>query len=98
MRVMLKFMLPVEKGNRAFDDGTLKKTLESVMNKFEPEAAYFAPMDGKRAGMLFFDLAEPSQIVEVVEPLFANLDAAVEIIPVMNGDDLGKGFTKVTQK
>jgi hypothetical protein len=96
MRMMLRFTLPVEKGNQAFKDGSLGKTLESIINKLKPEAAYFAPMDGKRSGMLFFDLAEPSQIVEVVEPLFANLNAAVELLPVMNGDDLRKGLGKAS--
>src|SRR5262249_52889887 len=60
MRMMLRFTLPVEKGNQAFNDGSLAKTMESVMIKLKPEAAYFAPLDGKRAGMLFFDVAEPS--------------------------------------
>jgi hypothetical protein len=68
------------------------------MNKLKPEAAYFGPSDGKRSGMIFFDLAEPSQIVEVVEPLFSNLNAAVEIVPVMNGEDLRKGIAKATKK
>jgi hypothetical protein len=47
-------------------------------------------MNRKKSGMMFFDLAEPSQIIEVVEPLFMKLNADVEIIPVMNGDDLRK--------
>ena len=98
MRMMLKFTLPVEKGNQAFNDGSLGRTMESVMTKLKPEAAYFAPLDGKRSGMLFFDIAEPSQIVEVVEPLFLNLDAAVEIVPVMNAEDLKKGLAKASQK
>jgi hypothetical protein len=97
MRVMLKFTLPVEKGNQAIKDGSLGKTLESIMNKLKPEAAYFAPLDGKRSGMIFFDLAEPSQIVEVVEPLFLNLNAATEIVPVMNADDLRKGLAKAAK-
>ena len=96
--MMLRFTLPVEKGNQAFNDGSLGRTMESVMTKLKPEAAYFAPLDGKRSGMLFFDIAEPSQIVEVVEPLFLNLDAAVEIIPVMNAEDLRKGLAKASQK
>ena len=54
------------------------------MNKLKPEAAYFSTMDGKRGGMMFFDLADASQIVEIVEPLFSNLNAAVDILPVMN--------------
>ena len=98
MRMMLRFTLSVEKGNQAFNDGLLGRTMESVMTKLKPEAAYFAPLDGKRSGMLFFDIAEPSQIVEVVEPLFLNLDAAVEIIPVMNAEDLRKGLAKASQK
>ena len=98
MRVMLRFTLPVEKGNQAFKDGSLGKTLESIMNKLKPEAAYFGPSDGKRSGMMFFDLAEPSQIVEVAEPLFSNLHAAIEIVPVMNGDDLRKGIAKAAPK
>jgi hypothetical protein len=93
---MLKITVPVAKGNQAFKDGSLGKTVESVMNKYKPEAAYFAPMNGKRSGMMFFNLAEPSQIIEVVEPLFLNLDAEVEIIPVMNGDDLRKGLEKAS--
>ena len=98
MRMMLKFTLPVEKGNAAINDGSLGRTMESVLSKLKPEAAYFAPMDGKRGGMIFFDLAEPSQIVEVVEPLFLNLDAATELVPVMNADDLRKGLGKIAKK
>jgi hypothetical protein len=48
--------------------------------------------------MMFFDLAEASQIVEIAEPLFANLNAAIEIVPVMNGDDLRKGIAKAAPK
>jgi hypothetical protein len=55
-------------------------------------------MDGKRARMMFFNLPDASQIVEIVEPLFSNLNAAVEIVPVMNGDDLRKGIAKATKK
>jgi hypothetical protein len=94
MRMMLKFTLPVEKGNQAFKDGSLGKTLESLTNKLKPEAAYFGTSNGKRSGMMFFELAEPSQIVEIAEPLFTNLNAEVEIVPVMNGDDLRKGLAK----
>ena len=98
MRVMLRFTLPVEKGNQAFKDGSLGKTLETIMNRLKPEAAYFGPHDGKRSGMMFFDLAEASQIVEIAEPLFSNLNAAIDIVPVMTGEDLRKGIAKVGSK
>ena len=68
------------------------------MADINPAAVWAAPSDGKRGGMMFFDLAEASQIVEIVEPLFSNLNAAVEIVPVMTGDDLRKGIAKTTSK
>ena len=95
MRRMLRFTLPVEKGNQAVKDGAIARTVESLMSKLKPEAAYFGPSEGKRSGMVFFDLTEPSQIIEVVEPLFIDLNAAVEIVPVMNADDLRKGLSKI---
>ena len=49
---------------------SLGRTMESILSKLKPEAAYFAPLEGKRGGMIFFDLADPSQIVESVEPFF----------------------------
>jgi len=98
MRMMLRFTLPVEKGNQSFNDGSLGRTMKLIMTKLKPEAAYFAPLDGKRSGMLFFDIAEPSQIVEVVEPFFLNMNASVDFVPVMNGDDLRKGLAKASQK
>ena len=98
MRMMLKFTVPMAKGNAAINDGSLAATTEAIMTKLKPEAAYFASLDGKRGGMLFFDLADPSQIVEVVEPFFLKLEAEVELVPVMNGDDLRKGLGKVMGK
>jgi len=98
MRMMLKFTLPVEKGNAVINDGSLPKTMETIMAKLKPEAAYFTPLDGERCGMLFFDMTDPSQIVETVEPFFLSLNAKVELVPVMNGDDLRKGLAKVAHK
>ena len=96
MRMMLKFSLPVEKGNQAFKDGSLGKVMETIMTKLKPEAAYFGAMDGKRSGILFFDLNDASQIIETVEPFFLNYNAAVELTPVMTGDDLRKGLAKAS--
>ena len=98
MRMMLKFTLPVESSNANITDGSLGRTMESILSKFKPEAAYFTPMDGKRGGMIFFDLADPSQIVESVEPFFLGFNASIELVPVMNADDLRKGLAKVAAK
>ena len=37
-------------------------------------------------------------MVEAIEPLFLNLNAAAELTPVMNADDLHKGLGKAAQK
>ena len=71
----------------------------TIVTKLKRKAAFFEPTDGKRGvGMLFFDLAEPSQIIEVVEPFFLNYNAEVHILPAMTGDDLRKGLAKAGAK
>ena len=92
MRMLVRVSIPVEKGNAAYLDGSLAKTVESVINKIKPEAAYFGAMDGCRGGFMVFDLADPSQIVAISEPFFLNLNARVEYSPVMNPEDLQIGF------
>jgi hypothetical protein len=46
----------------------------------------------KQAGLIFFELADQARLPEINEPLFAELHAPVEIVPVLNRDDLGKGL------
>jgi len=93
---MLRWTVPVERGNQAIEDGSLGQAMESLLQQLEPEAAYFLAEDGKRGGMVFFDMADPSQIPQIAEPLFLRLNAAVEFVPVMNPDDLRKALAAVT--
>ena len=95
MRMMLRWMVPVEKGNEALADGSMTRTIEALLEQLEPEAAYFWPEEGERAGMMVFDMDDPSQIPQIAEPLFQNLDASVEFVPVMNADDLRKAIERV---
>ena len=94
MRMKLTFKVPVDKGNEAFKDGTLASTIQTLIQKLEPEAAYFGPEGGKRAGFLVFDMKDSSQIPVIAEMLFSNLHADVEFTPVMNADDLKKGLSQ----
>jgi hypothetical protein len=95
MRTLLKVTVPVEKGNETFKDGSLGRTIEATMKRLKPEAAYFGAITGgQRTGWIVFDLGDPSEIPEIAEPLFLNLDAAVEFVPVMNPEDLQKGLAK----
>ena len=36
MRMMLRFTLPVEKSNAAINDGSLGRTMESILSKLKP--------------------------------------------------------------
>jgi len=98
MRMMLRWTVPVERGNAAIRDGTLTRTIDAVTEALKPEAAYFYAEGGERCGMMIFDMADPSQIPEFAEPLFMNLDAAVEFVPVMNRDDLKAALARVAAK
>ena len=95
MRMMLRWTVPVERGNETIKDGSLAQTIESLLEKLKPEAAYFWPENGLRAGMIVFDMADPTQIPQIAEPLFLNVNAAVEFVPVMNADDLKTALEKV---
>ena len=92
MRTMIRWTVPVQTGNDAIEDGTMGDVVESMMERLAPEAAYFFAEGGERGGMMVFDLTDPAQIPQIAEPLFMNLDAAVEFIPVMNADDLKRAL------
>ncbi len=98
MRMMLRWTVPVERGNETIKDGSLSQTIESLIDELKPEAAYFWPENGERGGMMVFDMADPSQIPQIAEPLFLNVDAAVDFAPVMNADDLKKALEIVAAK
>jgi len=90
MRCLLKVSIPVETGNATIADGSLPKTIESILNEFKPEAAYFVAENGKRTGFVFLDLKDPSQIPAISEPWFLAFNAQVELHPAMTIDDLKK--------
>jgi hypothetical protein len=93
---MLRWTVPVERGNEAIKDGTLARTMEALMEQLQPEAAYFMADDGERGGLMVFDMTDPAMVPQIAEPLFMALDAAVEFTPVMNADDLQRALSQVT--
>src|SRR6266478_7972172 len=88
MRCLLKVSIPVETGNTAVSDGSLSKTVESILAEVKPEAAYFAEDNGTRTGFIFVDMKDTSQIPALAEPWFLAFNAHVEFHPAMNLDDL----------
>jgi hypothetical protein len=92
MRMMLRWTVPVDKGNDMVNDGSMGQMIETLVELIQPEAAYFMPDGGERAGIMFFDMKEPADIARIAEHLFQGGEAAVEFSPVMNMDDLQKAL------
>lgn len=95
MRTLMKVTIPVDSGNTAIENGSLGKTIESILNDLKPEAAYFTTVEGKRSGLIVFDLKDTSQIPAVAEPWFLAFNAKVQVEPVMNREDLKKALSGI---
>lgn len=96
MRVLMKVSIPVEAGNRALKDGSLPNTIMGFIEEVRPEASYFVSDGTKgRTGYFVFDLKESSNLPPLVERFFNNLDAAIEITPAMNVEDLKTGLGRL---
>ena len=88
MRLMLRFTIPVEKGNEAAADGSMSLAIRKLAEQLKPEAAFFHLDDGQRAGTIFFEEKEQSQMAAINEPLFASLNAKIDIQPAVSLDEL----------
>ena len=94
MRVMMKVSIPVEAGNKGIKDGLLPKTVMGFVERMKPEACYFGPEDGRRTARFYFDLQDPTMIPTIAEAFFMNLNASIEMSPVMNLDEMKAGVEK----
>jgi hypothetical protein len=94
MRMMMKVSMPVEAGNKGVKEGILPKTVMRFVEQMKPEACYFGPDGGKRTAFFFFDLQDPTLIPTVAEPFFTNLNASIEMTPVMNLEEMKVGVEK----
>jgi uncharacterized protein DUF3303 len=88
MRFMLTLRVPPEEGNAAMKDGRFMSTFQSVMEELQPEAAYFAEIEGARGGYVVVNMDDAAQIPAICEPLFLGLGATVPIHPVFTLDDM----------
>jgi hypothetical protein len=92
---MAKVVMPVESGNRGIKDGTMGKLMQTAAERWHPEAMYFTTFDGRRSAYMVFDLPNASDIPPFAEPFFAQLNAEVELAPVMNAEDLQRGLSQL---
>ena len=97
MRMMMTVQIPTEAGNAAIKDGSLPQILGSTLEALKAEAAYFTSTDGMRTGLIFFDMADSSDIPPAAEPLFHGVGAKITSSPVMNVDEMRAGVGKAMQ-
>jgi hypothetical protein len=91
---MARISIPVEAGNRGISDGSLPKVVQEAAERWRPEAMYFTAFGGKRTAIIVFDMPDASAVPVFAEPFFIQLNAEVELVPVMNADDLQKGLAE----
>ncbi|GGP39501.1 DUF3303 family protein [Streptomyces abikoensis] len=92
MRMLLIARLDTHTSNEAIRNGTMPKMIEELLEHLKPEAAYFTVLDGGRSCVMVFNLEDPSHMPAIVEKFFLDMEADVELHPVMNTDDLRKGL------
>jgi hypothetical protein len=89
MRMMMTVSMDTEAANVAVKNGTLGATIQKALADLKPEAAYFlADAEGRRTGIIVFDMKDSSEIPGMAEPWFLNFKAKVHFQPVMNPADL----------
>jgi hypothetical protein len=90
--MMMRLLLDTDAGNCAIKDGSMEQIIEESLKRLRPEAAYFFPENGMRAGLIVFDLNDTSELPKLMEPLFQELCAKIWFTPVMSAEDLQKGL------
>ena len=101
MRFMIKVEMPVERANELAVEGKLGEAIQTILDDLEPEAAYFTTSNGDRAGYIFVNIDDASEIPAFAEPWFLALEANVDIAPVMTPEDLqkaGPGIERAVKK
>ncbi|CAL9527155.1 hypothetical protein SUDANB176_03974 [Streptomyces sp. enrichment culture] len=93
MRVLLKATLDTEKANEVIRSGKMPEQVKEILDRLQPEAAYFGPLGGRRTMLLVLHMQDSSEVPPTGEPFFSQLNAEVEMTPVMNAEDLQKGLS-----
>ena len=98
MRMMMKVSIPVGPGNSAIKDGSLPKTIGAFAERYKPEGAYFGTENGQRTAFFFFDMKSNADVPSIAEPFFMNLNAQIELQPVMSIADLRSGIEQAMKQ
>ncbi|TDD80723.1 hypothetical protein E1202_30105 [Saccharopolyspora karakumensis] len=97
MRMLIRIRPDLRLANSTIADGSMKEAMERAHEQLKPEASYFLPQDGQRTALFICDIADESQLVALLDPFFSNLEAKIDVFPVMNFDDLRAGLDQLSR-
>lgn len=95
MRIMLHVVMDTEKTNRMVQDGSMGSTIEGLLGRLKPEAAYFYARDGRRGFTLVVEAPDGATLPSLAEPMWLELGATVDAVPVMNAEELAQGISRL---
>ena len=98
MRMMLKAIMDTDAGNEVFNRGGVMEAVDRIQRLLQPEAFYEFVDNGQRTVFVVFDMADPSQILVITEPLFNLAKAKITLTPCMTLEDIKKGVEEATRR
>ncbi len=90
MKMLIDFNFPLEPFNTLVRNGTVGQKIQQILEDIKPETVYFSERGGKRGGIMIVDVADPSKVPAIAEPLFLTFNASVEFCVAMSPEDLGR--------
>jgi hypothetical protein len=96
--MLLKVVLDTEAANEVFRSGAAAEVLDQIQEALQPEALYGFVEDGQRAFFAVFDLADPSEIPVVSEPLYQRANVKITLTPCMTVEDVKKGVEQAARR
>jgi hypothetical protein len=98
MRMLLKAVLDTEAANEVFRSGAATEALDRIQEVLQPEVLYSFVEDGERAFIAVFDLADPSEIPVISEPLFQRANVKITLTPCMTLEEAKKGVEEAARR
>jgi hypothetical protein len=99
MRMLLKAVFDTETVNEGVRSGRASAgSIDRIQELLQPEAFYFFNEDGQRAFIAVIDLADPSQIPVITEPIFLRAKAKITLTPCMTAEDAKKGVEDAARR
>ncbi|MEU2629563.1 hypothetical protein [Kitasatospora sp. NPDC007106] len=96
MRMLVQASIDTERANAVIAEGKMPETMEQILTVLKPEAAYFYPLHGRRGLVMVVDVTDEADLIPLVEPLWMEMGADVEVAPCLTAQELQAGLARLT--